>query len=256
MARFRARAKAFILTFPQTSEDVQRQFSSNGGTFLESVQRDFEDPVCIRIGRESHSDGGIHFHVFLSFESPVTVNRPDAFDYFGAHGNIKSVRSTPRKVYDYVTKDGDVVFEHGEAPPERGNASGDVAGRWHSIVASSDKESFLAAVRTEAPRDWVLSLDRILAYAEYAFPTIVPDYVSPSVVVRGEQLDQWGGSELDQWKRQANIGQSSSERYVSCPSRGWSPRLAPLAATFGGGPPHPLSRAPFLIQIRSLVALI
>lgn len=221
-----------------------------------SVQQDFGSVVGLFIGRELHQDGGVHFHVFVSFESPVTVNRPDAFDYFGAHGNIKSVRSTPRKVYDYVTKDGDVVFEHGEAPPERGNASGDVAGRWHSIVASSDKESFLAAVRAEAPRDWVLSLDRILAYAEYAFPTIVPDYVSPSVVVRGEQLDQWGGSELDQWKRQANIGQSSSERYVSCPSRGWSPRLAPLAATFGGGPPHPLSRAPFLIQIRSLVALI
>lgn len=228
--RFRARASAFILTFPQVNNVVESRFIDDGGDFLDHVQQDFGPVVGLFIGRERHADGGVHFHVFVSFESPVTVNRPDAFDYFGAHGNIKSVRSTPRKVYEYVTKDGDVVFEHGDAPPERGDAGGNVAGRWHSIVASSDKDSFLAAVRAEAPRDWVLSLDRILAYAEYAFPTIHPDYVSPSVVIRGEQLDQWGGSELDQWKRQAQIGGAVSERYV--------------LARRGGGPPDSLRSQP------------
>lgn len=207
MARFRARAKAFILTFPQTSEDVQRKFVNDGGTFLESVQRDFESPVCIRIGRESHSDGGIHFHVFLSFESPVTVQSSDAFDYFGSHGNIKSVRTTPRKVYDYVGKDDDVVYEYGTAPDETGNDAGSNSARWHDIVGCDSKESFLSAVRSQAPRDWVLSLDRILAYAEYAYPTIVPEYQSPAVATAYERIPGLAG-----WKRQAAIGTAVGER--------------------------------------------
>lgn len=207
MARFRARAKAFILTFPQTSEDVQRKFSSDGGTFLEFVQRDFEDPVCIRIGRESHSDGGIHFHVFISFESPVTVQSPNAFDYFGSHGNIKSVRTTPRKVYDYVGKDNDVVYEYGTAPDEAGNDAGSNSARWHDIVGCDSKESFLSAVRSQAPRDWVLSLDRILAYAEYAYPTVVPPYQSPPLTTAYGRVPG-----LAEWREQAAIGRIVGER--------------------------------------------
>lgn len=207
MARFRARAKAFILTFPQTTEDVQREFVDNGGTFLEYVQRDFTDPVCIRIGRESHSDGGIHFHVFLSFESPVTVSSPDAFDYFGSHGNIRSVRTTPRKVYDYVGKDDDVVYEYGTAPDETNNDSGPTSARWHDIVGCDTKESFLSAVRSQAPRDWVLSLDRILAYAEYAYPTPIREYESPPVATAYERVPGLAG-----WKRQAAIGTTVGER--------------------------------------------
>lgn len=207
MARFRARAKAFILTFPQTSEDVQREFVDNGRTFLEHVQRDFTDPVCIRIGRESHGDGGIHFHVFLSFESPVTVSASDAFDYFGSHGNIRSVRTTPRKVYDYVGKDGDVVYEYGTAPDEADNDSGSTSARWHDIVGCDTKESFLSAVRSQAPRDWVLSLDRILAYAEYAYPTPVREYTSPTVVTSYGCVPG-----LSEWREQAAIGRAVGER--------------------------------------------
>ena len=209
MTRFRSRAKAFILTFPQCNEDVQQEFTDNGGNFPQLVEHDLTSPLCCRIGRERHADGGVHFHVFLSFESPVTVNSANQFDYFGSHGNIKPIRTTPRRVWEYVGKDGDIILEFGVAPGEGGATDGASSSRWTDIVASDSKESFLAAVRSNAPRDWVLSLDRILQYAEYAYPTPVTPYESPAITTT------WGRApQLREWVDQAAIGRVVGERYV------------------------------------------
>ena len=207
MTRFRSRAKGFILTYPQCSEDVQSQFVANGGDFPELVECSLEAPKCCRIGRERHQDGGVHFHVYLGFESPVVVNSPTLFDYFGAHGNIKPVRTTPRRAWEYVGKDGDIIYEFGEPPSEGGGADSGSSSRWTDIVACDSKESFLAAVRCNAPRDWVLSLDRILQYAEYAYPTPVTIYESPATTTA------WGRApRLREWLEQAAIGRNVGER--------------------------------------------
>jgi hypothetical protein len=207
MPRFRSRARAFIVTYPQCNEDVQSQFATDGRNFPQLVERDLASPECCRIGREQHADGGVHFHVFLSFESPVVVNSPTVFDYFGTHGNIKPVRTTPRRAWEYVGKDGDIIHESGDAPAERGTSHGHSASRWTDIVACDSKESFLAAVRVNAPRDWVLSLDRILQYAEYAYPTPVTPYESPAVTT------SWGRAPgLREWLSQAAIGRNVGER--------------------------------------------
>lgn len=215
MPRFQARAKNFILTYPQCNDDVQSQFIDNGGNFPQLVEQDLELPNCVRIGRERHQDGGVHFHVFLGFESTVTVNSPTLFDYFGAHGNIKSVRTTPRRAYEYVGKDGDIIHEFGISPPEGGASNSGSNSRWIDIVNAESKDSFLSAVRLQAPRDWVLSLDRILQYAEYAYPTPVAPYESPSTTTA------WGRApQLREWLSQAAIGRHVGERYGAISSGG------------------------------------
>lgn len=84
MPRFRCRARNFIITFPQVAENVQPRFD-NGTTFLERVTADFGNPLCCRLGRERHADGGVHYHVYLGFDKIVSINSATAFDYFGAH---------------------------------------------------------------------------------------------------------------------------------------------------------------------------
>ena len=104
MPRFRSRARNYLITFPQVPENVQR-FFDEGTPFLDRVKADFGDPRCCRIGREHHGDGGIHYHIYLSFNTIATINSAQAFDYFGTHGNIKPIRRTPEKSFDYAGKE-------------------------------------------------------------------------------------------------------------------------------------------------------
>lgn len=208
MPRFRCRARNLIVTFPQVNENAQRQFDA-GTPFLERVQQDFGNPVCLRLGRERHEDGGIHYHVYIGFDKIVSINSATAFDYFGAHGNIKSIRRTPHKVFDYVGKDGDIRLEHGEPPTTPSSREGADQNKWHDIISCDDKESFLSAVRDKAPRDWLLSNQRILEYANLYYPEEKPPYTSPSYTVARERYP-----EISEWENQAAIGDCRPERYV------------------------------------------
>lgn len=71
---------------------------------------------CI-IGREHHSDGGTHLHVFADFGRKRRFRRATTFDVSGRHPNIVPSRGTPRGGYDYATKDGDIVGEDSSAHP-------------------------------------------------------------------------------------------------------------------------------------------
>lgn len=206
MPRFRCRSKNFIITFPQVNENVQPRFDA-GTPFLEHVTADYGNPICCRLGRERHADGGVHYHVYLSFDKIVSVNSATAFDYFGAHGNIKSIRRTPHKVFDYVGKDGDIRLEHGEPPAKTTAREGNDQNKWHDIISSDDKESFLQRVRDEAPRDWLLSNQRILEYANLYYPEEKPPYESPNLTVERERYPG-----LREWEEQAAIGDSRPER--------------------------------------------
>lgn len=208
MPRFRCRARHFIITFPQVPENVQPRFD-NPSDFVERITADFGNPLCVRLGRERHSDGGIHYHIYLGFNKIVSINSATALDYYGTHGDIKSVRRTPEKVYDYVGKDGDIRLEHGE-PPRGSNARESNDGnKWSDIIGSDDKDSFLSAVRAQAPRDWLLSNQRILEYANLYYPEEIPEYTSPDIFVERERYP-----EVTEWENQAAIGDCRPERYV------------------------------------------
>nr|WIW72185.1 MAG: replicase protein [Cressdnaviricota sp.] len=204
--RFQVRARNLIITFPQVPEHLQHEFDA-GTPFLERVTANFGNPLCCRLGRERHSDGGIHYHIYLGFDKIVTVNSATAFDYFGAHGNIKSIRRTPHKVFDYVGKDGDIRLEHGEPPADARSCDGDNSNKWADIISCDTKESFLSAVRQQAPRDWLLSNQRIIEYANFYYPDEKPEYEAPPITVERERYP-----EISEWENQAAIGDCRPER--------------------------------------------
>lgn len=206
MPRFRCRSKNFIITYPQVGEDVQHRFD-NPSDLIEIISRNIRDPLCARLGREHHQDGGVHYHLYLGFDKIVSINKPDAFDYYGPHGNIKSIRRTPEKVHRYVGKDNDIRLDYGEPPDSTGSDSGGNRNKWHDIVSSEDKDTFLSAVREQAPRDWLLSNQRILEYANLYYPEEIPEYETPTISIERERYP-----ELTQWEEQASIGNNRPER--------------------------------------------
>lgn len=206
MTRFRCRSRNFIITFPQVPEHIQHEFDA-GTPFLERVTANFGNPLCCRLGRERHSDAGIHYHIYLGFDKIVTINSSTAFDYFGAHGNIKSVRRTPNKVFDYVGKDGDIRLEHGEPPADARSRGEDNSNKWSDIISRDTKEEFLSAFRQQAPRDWLLSNQRILEYANLYYPEEKPEYEAPPITVERERYP-----EISEWENQAAIGDLRPER--------------------------------------------
>lgn len=144
---------------------------------------------------------------FILASTRLSLSTRTAFDYFGTHGNIKSVRRTPNKVFDYVGKDGDIRLDHGEPPTETRSRDGNDSNKWHDIISCSDKESFLSAVREQAPRDWLLSNQRILEYANLYYPEEKPEYTTPNITVERERYP-----EISEWENQAAIGDCRPER--------------------------------------------
>ena len=70
---------------------------------------------CI-VGKELHSDGGTHYHAFFMFARKFQSRNPRVFDVDGHHPNILRGRKTPEQMFDYATKDGDVVAGGLERP--------------------------------------------------------------------------------------------------------------------------------------------
>lgn len=63
---------------------------------------------CI-VAKELHADSGTHYHAFFMHSSKLRTRDARAFDVDGYHPNILRGIKTPRKMFDYATKDGDVV---------------------------------------------------------------------------------------------------------------------------------------------------
>jgi hypothetical protein len=105
---FQFNAKTAFLTYAQAPISWTKE------TLLESLQLSVApDAYCI--SKESHEDGGVHYHVFLQwFEAPFRSRDCRVFDVDGTHANVQSPRD-PKACYDYVKKDGktlesDIIF--------------------------------------------------------------------------------------------------------------------------------------------------
>ena len=153
--RFRIRAQRFIITYSQ----IQADFDQNKlGPFLKSKFFDHDKLVhqeYILIAVEDHpNSGGYHVHIYVDVGDNFIINEPTTLDYCGYHPNIKAVRTTPFKVYEYVLKDGDIMFEEGEPPKAVTKVSAD--DKWSTIMEASSKEEFMKRANKMAPRDTVL----------------------------------------------------------------------------------------------------
>ena len=194
---FRLQAKFILLTYSQVdNEDV---FLRDPQAHFDHCARLWGLPVVYRLGRELHEDGGTHFHAFVGTADRCSTRNERLFDYHGYHPNVRGVRSTPAKAYDYAGKDDDIIYEFGEKPGGH-RASGNGRDRaWGDALSASCKEAFLDCIRQNAPRDYVLYHEAILRFVERHFAEDPPEYTSP--MFETDRIDA-----LVRWVNQAQLG--------------------------------------------------
>ena len=138
-------------------------------------------PTRYRLARESHQDGGHHFHAYLGFESAVRIRSASRLDFGQHHPNIQSVRTGHRRTWDYVGKDGDIVYEIGDPPDPIGGPSG---GRgdsvWSEAVRAESEEEFYSILRDGAPRYYILYHRQLEQYAAKFYGVRPQPYESPT----------------------------------------------------------------------------
>lgn len=101
MPRFQG--KTFLLTYAQAERiESKEALHEHLLTFL---------PEKLITCRETHADGGVHYHAVLRFNTRQDFRDERRFDWQGHHPNIASV-AAPKKAVQYVAKDGDYI-NHG-----------------------------------------------------------------------------------------------------------------------------------------------
>lgn len=106
---FRISAKKIYLTYSQVHHSL------NSNHILQVMKKKENLPSFhYLIAKESHADGGIHFHLLLIAKNKFNIKTTNALDieYQGHtyHGNYQSVRSAD-KVVEYVCKDGNYITD-------------------------------------------------------------------------------------------------------------------------------------------------
>lgn len=122
-------------------------------------------PECEYIvARELHGDGAYHLHAYCHFGKRRRFASAGAFDVGGFHPNVQKPRSA-RDVIAYCRKeDTEPLVSDGLG------RSSERPGGWGELLElSSNKEEFLELARSRFPRDYVLSLERLLFFCEWRY---------------------------------------------------------------------------------------
>ena len=154
---------------------------------------------CI-IGRESHADGGTHFHVFVDFGRLFSTRKTNVFDVGGHHPNILPVWKSPGEAFDYAAKDGDIVAGGLERPGT--DCDYDIENFWACAGASQSGEEFLHFLDQLAPRDLMRGFIQFRSYADWKWAVAPERYVDPPGVV----FDTGHVEQLSEWLSQADLG--------------------------------------------------
>lgn len=158
---FRFESTSAFLTYPRCDLSKER--------VLELLQAKLSIKHY-RIARELHADGTPHIHVVVKLNSQLRTRQQDFFDIEGFHPNIQKPRNL-KNVCDYVSKDGDVINTFPDNKPG-----------WGDIIPScGTREDFMRHMRDNFPRDYIINLDRILAFADWHYKPVIPPYVNDYV---------------------------------------------------------------------------
>ena len=191
--RFRIRAQRFFLTYSQ----IPQNFDQSG--LQNFLKEKCPNATCICAALEEHpTTGGHHIHVYLDTDETFIVNDPRFFDFSDVHPNIKGIRVTPHKAYEYTRKQGNIIWEEGIAP-EAPAAKKTHDEKWHIIMEAGNKEEFLKAAERLAPRDTVLHFHSLQSYADWKYRDNPDEYVSPKTDFNPQKwntLADWVQQEL------------------------------------------------------------
>lgn len=165
---FHCNARYFLITYAQCGD------LSEWAVLDRFVELGAE---CI-IGRELHSDLGLHYHVFADFGRKFRSRKTDVFDVDGRHPNIKASRGTPEKGYDYAIKDGDVVAG-GLERPNRATGSGKAVDLWSQIAGAESGKEFWELCEELDPKSLCCSFGQLQKFHDWRFAEEPPVYESP-----------------------------------------------------------------------------
>lgn len=173
-------AKYLFLTYPQIPDDDDFYWG-----VLDQISS--LDAECI-IGRERHSDGGLHLHVLCQWirSGGFSTRNARAFDFRGRHPNIERVGRTPWKVWDYACKDGDIVAGGLARPSEESSGEGGSAwegeytSKWAYIADAATKSEFFDRLLAEDPRAFACSYSSIAKFADWKYKPAAQEYCSPA----------------------------------------------------------------------------
>lgn len=170
-------------------------------TYAQCGSLDPHEIVCLLAGmgaecivaRESHRDEGIHLHALVDFGRRFHTTDERKFDVDGRHPNIQPVKRTPWAVWDYATKDGDVVGGALERPEPAEKIATPV--EWSRIADAESVDRFWELVRELAPRALLTNFTSLRAYAEWNYRPVRVPYSTPASI----EFDVSGVEELSQW---------------------------------------------------------
>lgn len=188
---------------------------------------------CI-IGRETHSDGGVHLHVFVDFGRKRRFRDARKFDVDGMHPNIESSRGTPWDGFDYCIKEGDIVAGGLERPSQGGPSVSGNDTIWAEAAHIEDREQFFEFLRQNMPKALITNFTQIVKYADWQYRIGEVEYTPPRC-----SFDYVGIEEAESWSLEfikpdhgQHGGEGAASKYI--------PLLGVLSRTHGGSSGVPL----------------
>lgn len=183
---FRLQTKNFFLTYPDADFD-----NANLEAFITTKLERYL-PTYVVVSKEFHKypEGHElagqedldrpHHHALILLEKKADIKNARYFDFHGKHCNIQSApkpNATLTDARNYVIKDGN-FHEHGTFvdPKESRKRNSDQA--FAEALDAPTKEGFLEAIRTKAPRDYVIMHDKVTAFAAKHYAPSIPDFTT------------------------------------------------------------------------------
>lgn len=200
---FQLNSKKYLITYSQVENvDAFTAIPRAHYDFLRSVEDDIE---AYRLCKETHQDGGIHFHCYIHWKKAPRRRGTDLLDFGGVHPNIKGIRRTPHKAWDYLGKEDCEIYSTGERPPEPSGSGNEKAELFAEALTQQDGKSFLEFISKNSPRDYCIHFTQLERVAEYHFRSELPEYRSPT-------FDFHGGDDFTRWYDQARLGDNGGHR--------------------------------------------
>ena len=133
------------------AQDGIDRFVSTPSDHFDFVSSSSETPTDTDLHANHTKMGDIIFTLTSVSRALCAFDRPPGLDFGQHHPNIQSVRTGHRRTWDYVGKDGDIVYEIGDPPDPIGGPSGAAATLYGLVwlYAQNLKKNFIRSCETE-----------------------------------------------------------------------------------------------------------